>query len=200
MTHSTITGNSTSGAFGAGIQVASGSATLDHTIVALNSNSASTRSDVGGAVTARFSLISDNNGATITDNGGNLFGTATAPIDPRLGPLVNNGGRTLTHALLPLSPAIDAGDPAKVAGVGGTPLFDQRGNPNGRVLNSVGAIGTGIDIGAFEGLSRRSRSLSARWSMKTTVITLWAICRCARRLPWPMPTRLISARLRLPPH
>ena len=39
-----------------------------------------------------------------------------------------------------------------MAGVGGTPLFDQRGNPNGRVLNSVGAIGTGIDIGAFESL------------------------------------------------
>jgi hypothetical protein len=61
-----------------------------------------------------------------------------------LGPLAHNGGPTLTHALLPGSPAINAGDPAAMAGVDGVPLFDQRGEPFTRVY------GGRIDIGAFE--------------------------------------------------
>jgi hypothetical protein len=40
--------------------------------------------------------------------------------------------------------AIDNGDPAAVAGMGGVPEFDQRGNPFDRVFNGT------IDIGAFE--------------------------------------------------
>lgn len=60
-----------------------------------------------------------------------------------LGPLADNGGLTFTHALLPGSPAIDAGDPLAVAGVGDTPLYDQRGAPFGRV------VGGRIDIGAY---------------------------------------------------
>jgi hypothetical protein len=46
--------------------------------------------------------------------------------------------------LLPGSPAIDAGDPAAVAGVGGVPEFDQRGAPFSRVA------GAAVDIGSFE--------------------------------------------------
>ena len=61
-----------------------------------------------------------------------------------LGPLANNGGPTKTHALLPGSPAIDAGDPAAVAGVNGVPEFDQRGVPWSRV------VGGRIDMGAIE--------------------------------------------------
>ena len=61
-----------------------------------------------------------------------------------LGPLANNGGPTLTHALLPGSPAINAGDPAAMAGLDGIPLYDQRGEGFDRVA------GGRIDIGAFE--------------------------------------------------
>ena len=64
--------------------------------------------------------------------------------------LSDHGGPTKTHALLPLSPAIDAGNPAAVAGVGDVPLFDQRGTSFTRVFDGDGAGGARIDIGAFE--------------------------------------------------
>jgi hypothetical protein len=51
--------------------------------------------------------------------------------------------------LLAGSPAIDAGDPAAVAG-GGVPSTDQRGAPYTRVFNGDGIGGARIDIGAFE--------------------------------------------------
>jgi hypothetical protein len=51
---------------------------------------------------------------------------------------------------LPGSPAIDAGDPAAVAGSGGVPQFDQRGSGFGRVADGDGTGGARIDIGAFE--------------------------------------------------
>jgi hypothetical protein len=50
----------------------------------------------------------------------------------------------MTQALLPGSPAINAGDPAAMAGANGVPLHDQRGAPFTRVY------GGRIDIGAFE--------------------------------------------------
>ena len=65
-------------------------------------------------------------------------------------PLSNNGGLTWTHALLVGSPAIDAGDPAAVAGAGGVPEFDQRGMPFGRVADGDGVGGGRIDLGAYE--------------------------------------------------
>ncbi len=58
--------------------------------------------------------------------------------------LADNGGPTLTHALVAGSPARNAGDPAAMAGVGDVPLYDQRGEPFGRVA------GGRIDIGAYE--------------------------------------------------
>ncbi len=58
--------------------------------------------------------------------------------------LADNGGPTLTHALVAGSPAIDAGDPAAMAGVSDVPEFDQRGAGFGRVNNGH------IDIGAYE--------------------------------------------------
>ena len=61
-----------------------------------------------------------------------------------LGPLADNGGPTMTHALLAGSPAINAGDPAAMASMGGVPQFDQRGAPFTRVS------GGRIDIGAIE--------------------------------------------------
>jgi hypothetical protein len=156
--HSTITGNQTDinndphfNITGGGIYSdANGSVTLRHTIVAGNTGTGGARDDISGPVAAQYCLIGDRTGATITNQGGNQIGTAAAPINPLLGPLANNGGRTMTHALLTGSPAIDRGNPAAAAGVGGTPLYDQRGSPFTRVFNGDGASGAQIDIGAFE--------------------------------------------------
>jgi len=87
-----------------------------------------------------YNLIGSGNAVTAFDEPGDQTGI----IDPMLGLLADNGGPTLTHSLLVGSPAIDAGDPAAVAGVGTVPEFDQRGAPFGRVS------GGRIDIGAFE--------------------------------------------------
>ena len=99
---------------------------------------------------------------TFRSNGYNLIGTGNAVgkfvepgdqtgiVDPLLGPLADNGGPTFTHAPLPGSPAIDAGDPAAVAGMDGVPAFDQRGAPFGRVFDGDGAGGARMDVGAFE--------------------------------------------------
>jgi hypothetical protein len=92
-----------------------------------------------GVVDTVNGVGSNTNTATWTFNNNLLV-----PIDPLLGPLADNGGPTLTHALLPGSRAIDAGDPAAVAGMNGVPEFDQRGAPSTRVA------GGRIDIGAFE--------------------------------------------------
>jgi CSLREA domain-containing protein len=102
--------------------------------------------------TISHSLIGSNFGSDFPEapigspdaNGNLIGGPIHGAIDPLLGPLADNGGPTLTHALLPGSPAIDAGDPALVAGVDDTPEFDQRGEPFRRIA------GGRIDIGAFE--------------------------------------------------
>jgi hypothetical protein len=100
-----------------------------------------------------FSLIGNNTGTGLAeapvglpDINGNLIGdpAGNGVVNPMLGPLAGNGGPTETHALLPGGPAIDAGDPAAVAGMGDVPMFDQRGAPFLRV------VGGRIDMGAFE--------------------------------------------------
>jgi hypothetical protein len=147
---STITGNVVaSGSSGGGVNSAN-TASLDHTIVAGNLQGASTRDDVSGTFDARYSLIGDKRTETVNNTGGSLIGTTMSPIDAKLGPLANNGGLTLTHALLSGSPALEAGDPAAVAGSGGVPQFDQRGTPFSRVVDFDGAGGARIDMGAVE--------------------------------------------------
>ncbi len=128
--------------------------TLDHTILAGNvTGEGAIPSDItADEVDVRFSLIGHNAGSPLAesspgapDHNGNLIGGPLhGPIDPLLAPLADNGGPTPTHALLPGSPAIDAGDPALVAGVGDTPRYDQRGEPFSRVA------GGRIDVGAVE--------------------------------------------------
>ncbi|MCI0331692.1 MAG: right-handed parallel beta-helix repeat-containing protein [Planctomycetes bacterium] len=151
--HSTITGNransdnSGTGDGGGVFKTPTlSNVTIDHTIVAGNFRRVSTRSDVFGAVTARYSLVGDNTGATITNNGGNQIGTFSAPIDPLLGGLTDHGGPTHTHSLLADSPAIDAGDSA----FSPPPTNDQRGGLFVRVAEGDGAGGARIDIGAYE--------------------------------------------------
>ena len=154
--HSTIAQNrsdadSNASGSGGGISVGNlQTVTLDHTVVAGNLRAASTRDDVAGTVSARFSLLGDSTGATVVDNGGNLIGTGGTPIDPLLGPLAGNGGPTLTHALLVGSPAIDVGEASAIAGVGNVPLFDERGTPFTRVFNGDGVGTARLDVGAFE--------------------------------------------------
>ena len=149
--HSTIAFNTTTGV-GKGIFVNGGSLLLDHSIVARNTG---TNGDVNGllgtTITAQYSFVGNNQGSgqlpasvESPDANGNLIGTNSEPINPYLSPLANNGGPTLTHALLPGSPAIDAGDPAAVAGENGVPQFDQRGEPWARVASGR------IDMGAVE--------------------------------------------------
>ncbi len=146
--HSTITNNLAAAGGGIAVGASLSTMTLDHTIVAGNTGLLLGRDEVFGAIAAAYSLIGDDTGAAITDNGGNLIGTGGSPIDALLGPLADNGGPTFTHALLPTSPAVDAGNPALIAGFG-APSFDQRGFPFGRTRNGQGA-GAQIDIGAFE--------------------------------------------------
>ncbi len=131
-----------SASIGGGIDNSGGSFEFTNSIVA----GSLAGGDIRGAVTSSFSLIGDSDGATITDNGGNQIGSSSGSgvINPLLGALADNGGLTQTHALLTGSPAIDAGDPAAVAGQGSTPSFDQRGTGFDRVKAAR------IDIGAFE--------------------------------------------------
>jgi predicted outer membrane repeat protein len=150
--HSTITLNradSDNNASGTGGGL-SGPATLDHTIVAGNLRSVSTRDDISGtlAASSAYNLIGVDTGLTGISNGtnGNQIGTGAAPIDALLGPLAANGGPTLTHQLLVGSPAIDMGDPA----VPSPPTNDQRGAPFARVADGDGAGGARIDMGAYE--------------------------------------------------
>jgi CSLREA domain-containing protein len=137
---------------GGGIHSNHATTSLEHTIVAGNlGGQPSIRNDLAGSVASvRYSLIGDNTGATIADNGGNQIGTGAAPINALLAPLSDNAGPTLTHALLTGSPAIDAGDPAAVAGAGTVPLQDQRGAVFVRVADGDGSGGSRIDVGAYE--------------------------------------------------
>jgi len=152
--HTTVYANTASGV-GGGVFVREGSVVLNHSIVAQNTRSLVDQDItglLGTSISPYFSIIGTNTGTLLVpaqvdspDSNGNLIGgVARDEIDPRLGPLVDNGGPTMTHAPLPDSPAINMGDPSAVPGVGGVPMFDQRGESFTRVY------GGRIDIGAFE--------------------------------------------------
>jgi hypothetical protein len=158
--HSTITNNSTP-FMNAGNGVASLATTATTTrlyssIVAGNVGAAAgTGSDidfVDGAFFNSFQSLGYNLVGT-----GNSLAKFTAALNdqksitnPLLGPLANNGGLTRTHALLAGSLAIDKGNPAAVAGVGGVPAHDQRGPGFTRVYNGDNLGTARIDVGAFE--------------------------------------------------
>ena len=130
-----------SGGYGGGLDVPGGTATLDNTIVALNTH-AGTPDDIslygGGTVNTANgynNLIgTGGSGGLINGVNGNQVGVS----NPGLAPLADYGGATQTCALLPGSPAIDAGA-ASISGVT-IPTTDQRG---------LGRVGN-VDIGAFE--------------------------------------------------
>jgi hypothetical protein len=134
---------------------------LEQTIVAANIDPANHAADLkvgGGTLQTKYNLFGTNGGtglapapiATPDANGNIVGGAGAATIKPGLGPLANNGGPTLTHALLVTSPAVNKGNPTYTPGsvLLGVPLYDQRGEPFGRVQSGPGAFR--IDIGAFE--------------------------------------------------
>ena len=137
---STIALNNVANAgYGGGVYVSSGTATLDNTIVALNTSGTGTSADdIDGTVTSAsaYNLIgTGGSGGLSNGKNGNQVGVA----NPLLGSLGNYGGPTETIPLLPGSPAIGAGSNALIpAGV----TTDQRGLP--RIVNGI------VDIGAFE--------------------------------------------------
>lgn len=149
ITNSTIAGNTARR--GGGIEISnSSSLELQNTIVA--ANTAGTRPDVSGTISAgSFNLIGNGSGSTGLVNGvdGNqVGGISVAPIDPRLGPLANNGGPTRTRLPLCGSPAIDRGKNLNSLAT------DQRGSGFGRTFDDTGIAdadgGDATDIGAVE--------------------------------------------------
>jgi hypothetical protein len=147
----TITGNTTPanrrgavGSFGGGFTI-----TVYSSIIAGNTNG-----DIGynnspsPFISLGYNLIGTGNNSSLASF--NQAGDQTGVLNPMLGALANNGGSTQTQLPLAGSPAIDAGNPAAVAGVGGVPLYDQRGLPHTRGWDGDGAGGARMDIGAVE--------------------------------------------------
>jgi len=121
--------------FGAGIAVASGTATLANTTISGNIASGAANDITGSlATTSSHNLIGTGGGLTNGVNG-NKIGIH----NPQLMPLGWYGGPTETMPPLPGSPAIDAGSNALIpSGV----TTDQRGDPR--------TIGKSVDIGSVE--------------------------------------------------
>ncbi len=181
VTNSTVVDNSAAGTFlpgyyesGYGSGIAADSAlTLDNTIVAMNTTSASNGAtsgetisdDIDGTVSSSsaYNLIgTGGSGGLINGTNGNLVGVA----NPGLGPLADNGGPTQTIALLPGSPAIDAGSNALAVDPStGQPLAtDQRGPGFVRIVNGT------VDIGAYEFTPGANDVLAVTWGTQTAAL------------------------------
>jgi hypothetical protein len=157
VTNSTISSNFapfTAGSSGIrnGLQA---SANVKSSMIALNTGSSPSVSDVEGAFTSGgFNLIGKADGSSGFSGGINdQTGTIASPLDPKLDPngLQNNGGPTPTIALLSGSPAIDQGTSN---GLTGTLTTDQRGTGFVRTFDDANVSppsrGDNTDIGAFE--------------------------------------------------
>ena len=154
--NSTITNNHSGtnlSSEGSGIRIFSGTAHVDNTIVAGNSNANSGTQDdiVGPVTTANHSLIGNAafSGGVIHGANGNTVGNGgfgVIDVDTVFNTmLANNGGATFTHSLVPGSPAINSGNNALATDGAGNPLVtDQRGIGLPRI------VGGAVDIGSFE--------------------------------------------------
>ena len=143
---------STGDGFGGGLNVDQGTATLDNTLIALNT-------DGTGPGAPPDNLYLDGSGTVSSASASNLIGAGggnsgltsgvngnqVGVVDPGLGTLADNGGPTETLALLAGSPAIDAGNNSLAVDPQGNALTtDQRGAGFPRIVNGT------VDIGAFE--------------------------------------------------
>ena len=142
----------TGAGFGGGIDITDGTATLNNTIIALNTDGTTSNAppdnlylDGNGTVSmaSANNLIGAGGGNSGLTNGSN--GNQVGVANPGLGTLASNGGPTETIALLAGSPAIDSGSNALAVDPHGSPLTtDQRGAGFPRIVNGT------VDIGAFE--------------------------------------------------
>jgi len=172
LTQSTVSGNSTAGnlADGGGI-VSTGTVKLMHSTV--TDNHANYANATGGGIwNSNDSIVITNSIVAGNTAGGGMDdiepGTGALNVDfslieqiglplvggdneignsANLGRLANNGGPTQTHAPLAGSLVIDNGDPSIVFDPA---EFDQRGAPFVRVFDDPVALGSGIDMGAYE--------------------------------------------------
>ncbi len=113
--------------------------TIDHTIVATNTAThgpdltglivRSIQSEYSADRLQRPERARSKSGPLGRSNGNFIGGPIHGSIDPRLGTLADNGGPVQTQSILAGSKAIDAGNPAAVAGAGTIPLSDSRGAP-----------------------------------------------------------------------
>ncbi|HEV3167145.1 MAG TPA: choice-of-anchor Q domain-containing protein, partial [Isosphaeraceae bacterium] len=138
--------------FGGGMDIFQGTAALNNTIIALNTDGTGPGAGpdnlyINGSGTVSSAsannLIGAGGGNSGLTNGshGNQVGVAS----PGLATLASNGGQTQTIALDANSPAIDAGSNALALDSNGNPLTtDQRGTGFPRIVNGI------VDIGAFE--------------------------------------------------
>ena len=162
--NSTITGNRSdaddrTGGSGGGI-FSVGGTTIHNTIVAGNFvGSGTSPSDLSGPIGGSFNLIGDAGSPSnlFDGNNGNIVGVdgvgvrdVSTVIDTNLAN--NRGAPTRTHNLF-VGPAVNAGNNAEI----GEELFDQTGEPFGRVM------GGRVDIGAVE-----FRSLSVNTTLDET--------------------------------
>ena len=157
--NSTISGNSADILGGAIYQLAGAGTTdtltIEHSTFQGNQSGVNTSIHSYGpgtkVMTLKNSIIEGliDNGTVTGDN--NILGSSDPGItgsnnlfntDAMLSPLADNAGPTPTHRPQTGSPAINAGDPAAAAGVGTTPIRDQRGFSR--------VQGGRMDIGAIE--------------------------------------------------
>ena len=141
--------------FGGGMDITNGTATLNNTIIALDTDGTGPGApadnlylDGSGTVSpaSAYNLIGSGGGNSGLTNGAN--GNQVGVANPGLGALASNGGPTQTIALLAGSPAIMAGNATLAVNPTTTPptplAFDQRGTGFART------VGNTVDIGAFE--------------------------------------------------
>jgi hypothetical protein len=143
---------STGAGLGGGLNIDQGTATLDNTIVALNTDGTSASSPPDNLFLDGSGTVSPASANNLTGAGGGnsglqsgINGNLVGVANPDLGALASNGGPTQTIALLVGSPAIHAGSATLDVDPEGSALAtDQRGTGFPRKVNGF------VDIGAFE--------------------------------------------------
>ncbi len=155
-------------------QAGDASFSLDHSIVAGNSDDGTAPDFLGTRLAAGndsviYSLVGDNTGTTLGESQtahpttGSLIGDPNGGglIDPQLSALADNGGPTQTHLPLQSSPVLDAGDPQFNRSIFTPPLDnDQRG------VNFPRIAGGNIDIGSVE----RPTGVTINWADPAPIV------------------------------